>query len=417
MPTNEEIQRAILKADKFVEIPENYILKSMHFGVSVGDYFIIEKTLSDEELASQAHYKLSYAASYFPGPFFEISHELLSYKQFKKWVEVYDRLAYSDLQAAWISTIIEPSPIMDLLDIWPTNREEYYQMLLLNQWFECSVRLNERELSRSNSTACQIDEMAVTIPEKFKDRIGSARLATFFYGKDRSFPTESNYSIAYQNCLELAKSVLFNSQYLPTDAEINQSSYYSLLVLADVYLKTNEKLDGEFTTKLLKAIYDKLDKNILLNQEPVTLDRMRTFSELLYKSKCLNLSQLSIEIKKKRVIYEGWRVPSISMIYEMAKTEAYLFCVLILLLEQNEILSDEATTDSLFSILLQLLMVQVNTCDNEYLIDSYYVYPILLLGIVCIQLLPSKRDIYLSALTNSAVSINTRQSLLKNLNL
>lgn len=417
MLPKDEIQNAIHKADN---LTANYEDLALRYALRLGageDSLLVDNSISDAELASKAYHKLANASSCFPTELFEVSSELLSCQLFDKWVQVFNQLAYSDLQAAWISTITHPSSITILVDKLPDNRPKYYLALLLNQWFDSTLWNRSRELSENNSPANRLDKLITTIAEKFLEKIGTSSLAIFLYAKDRTFPVETPYSHAYYEFLNLAKSVLYQNPYVPVVEDINSSSLYSLLTIADVYLKTNKNPDITLLKEIEENAFRKLGKNIMLNLDRPTLLQMSVLSNILYKSKSIDLEKLEITIKKNRVLFEGWRVPGTAELFEKAKKEAYIFCALILILEQDEIHSEVTKSEEIFSTILKLLMVQINTCDNEYFIDKCYFYPLLLIGYICEKYLPSMNDYYLSILSSSVMSDKTRQKILQNLNI
>lgn len=110
--------------------------------------------------------------------------------------------------------------------------------------------------------------------------------------------------------------------------------------------------------------------------------------------------------------YEGYKCPSISEIYELIDGESWMYCVLLLLSECEEY-SEEEKRDC-FLQLSNVVLSQCHVCDNEHLIENYYITPLCLAELVVSQVLTECMEGFECALLDSNIPLRYVVKVLEN---
>jgi len=112
--------------------------------------------------------------------------------------------------------------------------------------------------------------------------------------------------------------------------------------------------------------------------------------------------------------YEGYKCPPLSETYERVDGECWMYCVLLLLAESEELTKEEKV--SCFQQVSQTILAQCHYCGNEHLIETNYMTPLCLAELVVSQVLTECKDEFENLLLDSYMPLRYVVRVLENSN-
>ena len=112
--------------------------------------------------------------------------------------------------------------------------------------------------------------------------------------------------------------------------------------------------------------------------------------------------------------YEGYKCPPLSETYERVDGECWMYCVLLLLAESEELTKEEKV--SCFQQVSQTILAQCHYCGNEHLIETNYMTPLCLAELVVSQVLDECKNEFENLLLDSYMPLRYVVRVLENSN-
>lgn len=122
--------------------------------------------------------------------------------------------------------------------------------------------------------------------------------------------------------------------------------------------------------------------------EPQYLEDMRSVAKCI--SMAFDDEMIGTIINRFRVLYEGINACYMNQWYKKADRESYVFCVLLFLLECDNI--DNDTKLKIFNHVSSKLLKQVNCCGMDLIVENNYRMPLIVAEVMADQVVTECKD-------------------------
>lgn len=275
---------------------------------------------------------------------------------------------------------------------------------LLEQWFSALVKFGELldDYENKNDLDSELKKVIEQSKNKreeylqnisndlslFIKKLGLSFVVGYFFRKKLNSPvSETIHKRNYNEILILLQKTLLKQK------NFNQIPY-SELDLSCLLSRVQQLYEAGETEKV-KEVMDVVDSKLLVSNPFISID-LSVNNLALMRLYCLGLSMQSQEeiiqkIDKFKVSFEGFN-SALEKKYKLVSSEVFVLCSLALLFEHKDIVDDSVFSQTLFRKLTEFVLSQIYRCNNENLIEQYYLMPLQLLKIIVEQIYMDEKD-------------------------
>ena len=436
-----EHQETLKEARAIIENPSGLIqadeIISRSIRHSGSDYYFLKLfTEGTDEEQAKCLQNIEYTAAYtlLPDALDVAGYELLGKQDYANWINILTALKYVPLQKAFCHDLKRHEDYIGVLKLINPERLAFphsFFVMLLAHWFEwlCQVGGNiwsYEDTSRVFDNKCKAQALrkeAQKIREEWfehlSDRISEflVCIKTFINPEEmlvwatkeplRCVGNDNNFAKEHDHCLKLIWDDLVKKGALNSVPE-ESLNLNMLVLLSNKAVKDGNHADAIKVVQHLEACLLKENFTGMGVITIVDLERQTVISKmlkLLFETK----EEVSKFIGNVSTQFYGWNL-DYQQIYKEARREAYLFCCLLIQLDNNDLQPEEKLT--LWKAYLDLYLKEYRRCDNEYILRNEYALPFKLAVVIADNCLNEEGKAYLhEMLIDNVLSIVTLLSI------
>jgi hypothetical protein len=318
------------------------------------------------------------------------------------------------LQVELLSIINEPDVLLSLYRAL-CDREDIdtsvLKVMLMNKWMNCVVNVQEIYIKslpidaydeevmeaymfHHKNSSIEIKNWIKTGAQLFIDKDGIKEVSEWLFRKSMKQHDINEHNMAYNEVLDPLQ------EYVNGKADIESLNAYA----RDIhYLSFVAKqfINKEVGEKQSVALWDNIC-DVIRSKDfywPGTLENkylreMRAFAKFI--SAHLSVNFITAILSDFKVRYEGINADYMKDWNYKANRESYIFCVLLFVLEVDEI--DVSEKCKFFKLISGALLEQARYCGMDFLVESSYQIALIVAEVIAEQVLTECKDEYESQL-------------------
>ena len=436
-----EHQETLKEAHAIIENPSSLIQADEIIDRSIrhsgsDDYFLKLFTEGKDEEQTKYLQNIEYTAAYtlLPDALEVAGYELLEKKDYANWINILTALKYVPLQKAFCHDLKRHEDYLGVLKLIDSKKLAFphtFFVMLLAHWFEwlCQVGGNiwsYEDISRVYDNKCKAQALRKEVQkikeewfEHLSDRISEflGCIKAFINPEEmlvwatkeplRCTGNDNNFAKEHDHCLKLIWDDLVKKGALKSVPE-ESLNLNMLVLLSDKVVEDGNQADALKVIQHLEACLLKENFTGMGTITIVDIERQLVISKMLkmlYETK----EEVTKFIGGISTRFYGWNL-DYQQIYNEARREAYLFCCLLMQLDNNDLQPEEKLT--LWKEYLDLYLSEYRRCDNEYISRNEYALPFELAVVIAENCMNEECEAYLhKMLIDNVLSIATLLSI------
>ena len=407
-PQEKHIQQLLGKTDfcTFRLLQNNRLAQEPNDVIGYIDFYT---SMSDEkflqEVSSDAFYN---DFNPLPDDCLLLLKYLIQIKEYEVWSSIFRDIKIPFLQKEFFACVRELSDVTELLKAYnkvQDDRAKAYRRMFMNIWFNKLVRLQElciKALPKDEYEEVVIrtfyeshTELEIELAKQCDDGIavfvevcGYPEISEWIFSKSLRGNETYDTNRAYNIILGKVQEKIANNAPIESYNYEARDVHYLAFVAQQL---TDKGIADVSRDTLLSNIWNFIKSEDFLwpaSLEKQYLTDMRAIAGLVAMK--MSEDTFSSIIENFKVRYEGINAIHMKDWPKAAVRECYIYCILLLALEDDSISSENK--EQIYHKITGALLRQVYCCGMDLIVESEYLYPLIVAEVIADQLLPNCKE-------------------------